>query len=237
MVSTAAWACIEFLPALAELDLQPAADGLNSRLGLHWVFTTKNSPNPLTNAATSQQPLGLALSFYMNYPGQFGISAWGLNSRLGLHWVFTPRYRRSGGYFFRRSQQPLGLALSFYASVEAGGTFPGGMVSTAAWACIEFLLYDVIYLQYQGFASLFRQDSKKLRQKPISIWQKRKNSTQNNSAWDTPSQPKYSHAENLRIIKHIQEDDWDDWLLPHIKFLKHNWHKSDIQWYDPRADQ
>ena len=83
-------------------------------------------------------------------------------------------------------------------------------VSTAAWACIEFLLYDVIYLQYQGFASLFRQDSKKLRQKPISIWQKRKNSTQNNSAWDTPSQPKYSHAENLRIIKHIQEDDWDD---------------------------
>ena len=109
------------------------------------------------------------------------------------------------------SQQPLGLALSFYAATRKYNfTEAARKVSTAAWACIEFLLYGVIYLQYQGFASLFRQDSKKLRQKPISIWQKRKNSTQNNSAWDTPSQPKYSHAENLRIIKHIQEDDWDD---------------------------
>lgn len=105
---------------------------------------------------------------------------------------------------------PLYVQLSFSQNRNRYFILTCSVVKTAAWACIEFLLYDVIYLQYQGFASLFRQDSKKLRQKPISIWQKRKNSTQNNSAWDTPSQPKYSHAENLRIIKHIQEDDWDD---------------------------
>lgn len=107
----------------------------------------------------------------------------------------------------RQEMEQTQALLSFSRPQTRTAKQPG---STAAWACIEFLLYDVIYLQYQGFASLFRQDSKKLRQKPISIWQKRKNSTQNNSAWDTPSQPKYSHAENLRIIKHIQEDDWDD---------------------------
>ena len=39
-----------------------------------------------------------------------------------------------------KSQQPLGLALSFYNDDQSGSAGVNRIVSTAAWACIEFLL-------------------------------------------------------------------------------------------------
>ena len=89
-VSTAAWACIEFLH-----------EKLNHKR-LH-VYSG------------SQQPLGLVLSFYNNgMPG----------SMIAI----------------MRSQQPLGLVLSFYLyRIKFSDTKAEWEVSTAAWACIEFL--------------------------------------------------------------------------------------------------
>ena len=62
----------------------------------------------------SQQPLGLALSFYR--PGN-------LQTRRRIF----------------LSQQPLGLALSFYKPMPMSQPTGRRGVSTAAWACIEFL--------------------------------------------------------------------------------------------------
>ena len=115
MVSTAAWACIEFLQGVYHDKRKNHQPCLNSRLGLHWVFT-----RPMENRASaglrsvstaawaciefllcisgkkyreylaeSQQPLGLALSFYNHQGVQKMKLRSGLNSRLGLHWVFT----------------------------------------------------------------------------------------------------------------------------------------------------
>ena len=140
MVSTAAWACIEFLQGVYHDKRKNHQPCLNSRLGLHWVFT-----RPMENRASaglrsvstaawacieffpgqwktellldweaSQQPLGLALSFYSASPGKNTGNTWrSLNSRLGLHWVFT--------------------------IIKESKKWNSGQVSTAAWACIEFL--------------------------------------------------------------------------------------------------
>ena len=88
---------------------------LNSRLGLHWVFTALEDEY-YNEMSESQQPLGLALSFYLRRSME--------QRTLNPHW----------------SQQPLGLALSFYHGAADGGFLVGlERVSTAAWACIEFL--------------------------------------------------------------------------------------------------
>ena len=62
IVSTAAWACIEFLPA---------QEWLNNDLQ--------------ATTALSQQPLGLVLSFYVIVDGQWREPSRRLNSRLGLY--------------------------------------------------------------------------------------------------------------------------------------------------------
>ena len=87
-VSTAAWACIEFLlEALAYMTADREA-GVSTAAWACIEFLHYNEMSEeVVNVFVSQQPLGLALSFY-----QFVDSVWasrfalsGLNSRLGLH--------------------------------------------------------------------------------------------------------------------------------------------------------
>ena len=85
-VSTAAWACIEFLqPQSFYIDLN-ANNPSQQPLGLALSFYISPTLNSSKSSLTSQQPLGLALSFYSGLRGETGgAPVRCLNSRLGLH--------------------------------------------------------------------------------------------------------------------------------------------------------
>ena len=74
-VSTAVSACIEFLPPTHRAKTMPALSRLNSRFGLHWVFTQNSPENVNGSGWRSQQPLGLVLSFYAKSGFQICLTA------------------------------------------------------------------------------------------------------------------------------------------------------------------
>ena len=118
-VSTAVSACIEFLP---------------------WI----DGDIDLAELRKSQQPFRLVLSFYRpaaiaKRPPRKVTTA----VSACIEFLLLSNKRKLPRSLLM-SQQPLGLALSFYCtSLIANRTFPKP-VSTAAWACIEFLRLHII---------------------------------------------------------------------------------------------
>ena len=89
-VSTAAWACIEFLPFRRNGKEYKTIFWSQQPLGLALSFYRIAVREHWEDEASSQQPLGLALSFYdREDPIDRMVWNYCLNSRLGLHWVFT----------------------------------------------------------------------------------------------------------------------------------------------------
>ena len=118
LVSTAAWACIEFLLFFFRLCFFAPFRLVSTAAWACIEFLLALSFYKWYELRESQQPLGLALSFYeqehekiLNIALNVSTAAWACIEFL----LGTADYLPNGQ---KMSQQPLGLALSFYLASE-----------------------------------------------------------------------------------------------------------------------
>ena len=112
-VSTAAWACIEFLPMdIVQKNIQ-AKETSTAAWACIEFLRTEFQAEVIQRFNTSQQPLGLALSFY-SFRARILYCAFDVPTAAWACIEFLQKICLVMYWnVFRKSQQPLGLALSF----------------------------------------------------------------------------------------------------------------------------